>query len=228
MKKAHSGRMVGFAVFFLAAIYSACVFLLKSHLDFAAWLLYGFTITAFLCVLGQILFANDKKTSPALHATVINITLVYWAIQFLFGGIICMCFDGLSATAVAVCEIILIAVYLAVVFVFIGAKSHANAQDSADHAMVRKNKLWEMEILNLADAQTCTELKDALKSLAEEFHYSDVATHPELADVEDQIAECIALLKDDVNVNSADTCNRVDTLKRLIAERNRKIMLLKH
>ena len=227
MKKAHSGRVVGFAVLFLAAVYSICVFLLKPHLDFAAWLLYGFTITAFLCVLGQILFANDKKTSPALHATVIGVTVVYWAIQLIFGGIICMCFDNLSATAVAVCEIILIAIYLSVVFVFAGTKGHANAQDSADRAMIQTKKLWEMEILNLADSQTDTELKAALKSLAEEFHFSDVAAFPELADVEGQISNCIALLKDDVNINGIDTCGRIDELKRLISERNRKIMLLK-
>lgn len=227
MKKNHAGFWVGFAVLFIAAIYSAILFLVKTTFDLSAWLLYGFTMAAFLLVAIQAIAAVKSGPGIAMDTALGVVTSIYFGLQFIFGGIVCMCFADLPTTPVLVCEIILLAAYLMLSFVMYGAQSHMSAQDHNDQNAVRKLRLLESDIQGMADQQTDSPLKQALMGLAEEIHYSDVVSLSALADVEGRIAQNVAILQDELTDDSADPLARIEVIRRLLKERDRTATILK-
>ena len=227
MKKSYAGFWVGIAALFMAAIYSVVVFLVKTTLDISAWMIYGFTMVAFFLIAIQSVAASRKSSSIVMDTALGVVTLIYFVLQFIFGGIICMCFSDLPMTPVLVCEIILLAAYLVVAFIMYGAQSHSAAQDRNDQITVRKMRLLESSILNMAEEQTDVAKKQALKSLAEEIHFSDVSTSPALADVEGRIAQNVAMLQDELTDEAADVYARIEAIRRLLKERNRTAAILK-
>lgn len=227
MKKSHAGFWVGIASLFIAAVYSVILFLAKPTFDVSAWVLYGFTMVAFLLITIQAVAASRKSSSIVMDTALGIVTLVYFSLQFIFGGIICMCFRDLPMAAVLIWEIILLAAYLVVAFIMYGAQSHSAAQDQNDQNAVRKMRLLESDILGMAEAQTDADMKKALKALAEEIHFSDVATYPALADVEGRIAQNVAILQDELTDEAADVYARIEALRQLLKERNRTAAILK-
>lgn len=227
MKKSHAGFWVGIASLFIAAVYSAILFLVKTTFDVSVWMLYGFTMVAFLLITIQSVAASRKSSSIVMDTALGVVTLIYFGLQFIFGGIICMCFSDLPMTAVLVCEIILLAAYLVIAFIMYDAQSHSAAQDQNDQNAVRKMRLLESDILGMAEEQTDTDKKKALKALAEEIHFSDVATYPALVDVEGRIAQNVAILQDELTDEAADVYARIEAIRRLLKERNRTAAILK-
>lgn len=227
MKKSHAGFWVGIALLFIAVIYSVIVFLAKPVFDIGTWILYGFTMVSFLLITIQAVAASRKSSSIVMDSALGIVTLVYFALQFVFGGIICMCFGDLPMTAVLVCEIVLLAVYLVITFVMYGAQSHGAAQDQNEQSAVRKMRLLESDILGMAEEQTDNAKKQALKALAEDIHFSDVAPYAALADVEGRIAQNVAILQDELADDTADVYARIETIRRLLKERNRTVAILK-
>ena len=190
-------------------------------------MLYGFTMVAFLLITIQSVAASRKSSSIVMDTALGVMTLVYFGLQFIFGGIICMCFNDLPMTAVLVCEIILLAVYLVIAFIMYGAQSHSAAQDQNDQNAVRKMRLLESDILGMSEEQTDAARKQALKALAEDVHFSDVAMYPALADVEGRIAQNVAILQEELSDESADVYARIGTIRRLLKERNKTAAILK-
>ena len=132
MKKSHAGFWVGLALVFLAAVYSAIVFLVKTTFDVSAWMLYSFTMAAFLLMAVQAVAASRKGSGIVMDTALGLVTLLYFGLQLIFGGVICMCFSGLPMTAVLVCEILLLAAYLGIAFMMYAAQSHSAAQERND------------------------------------------------------------------------------------------------
>lgn len=227
MKKSRAGFWVGFASLFFAAVYSAVLFLVKSTFDISAWILYGFTIVAFVLITIQSVASSGKSNSIVLDSALGLVTLIYFGVQFVFAGIICMCFADLPVTAVSVCEIILLAAYLLIAFVMYGAQSHSAAQDYNDQKAVSKMRLLENDVLTMVDNQTDASRKQALKALAEEVHYCDLTIHPALDDVDGRIAQNVAMLQDELSDDTADVNTRIETVRRLLKERNRTAAILK-
>lgn len=227
MKKSHAGFWVGMAVILVAAVYSAVVFLAKSTWDITAWILYGFTMAAFLLTAIQCIAVSRSGSGLIMDTALGVVTLIYFGIQFIFGGIICMCFANVPATPVIICEIILLAAYLVIAFLMYAAQSHSSAQDHNDQKTVQKMRLLESDIQGFAEEATNPEIKQALKKLAEEIHYSDVVSLPGLADVESRIAQNVAILQDELADEEADPLSRIETIRRLIKERDRTAAILK-
>ncbi len=227
MKKSRAGFWAGIAVFVIAAVYSAVVFLAKANWDISAWILYGFTMVAFLLAAVQFITASRSGSGLVLDAALGVVTLVYLGLQFILGGIVCMSLSNLPATPVVIFECILLAAYLVIAFKVYGAQSHSAAQDYNDRKAVQKVRLWESDILGMADQTADSELRQALKKLAEEIHYSDVASLPGLADVENKIGENIAALREDLAQEESDPLARVKTIHRLVNERNRTAAMRK-
>lgn len=88
MKKSHAGFWVDIASLFMAAIYSAIVFLVKTTFDISAWMFYGFTMVAFLLITIQSVVASRKSSSVVMDTALGVVTLIYFGLQFIFGGII--------------------------------------------------------------------------------------------------------------------------------------------
>ena len=191
MKKSHAGLWIGITVFFLAAVYSVILFLLKSHFDIAAWELYGATMIAFLLV-GIQAIASVRTLTPVI-----------------------------------VCEIIILATYLVFAFVMYAAQSNNAAQDHNDQKTVQKMRLLESDVQGMMEESSDSDVKKALRELAEAIHYSDVVSLPGLADVEGRIAQNIAILQDELTDDAADPLARIETLRRLLKERDRTAAILK-
>ena len=79
----------------------------------------------------------------------------------------------------------------------------------------------------MMEETTNPDVKKALKDLTEAIHYSDVVSLPGLADVEGRIAQNIAILQDELTDESADPLARIETLRRLVKERDRTAAILK-
>lgn len=227
MKKSHAGLWLGVGVFFAAAVYSVILFLVKPSFDLSAWVLYGSTMIAFL-LLGIQLVASSGSGSGLIFDTAFGIvTLIYFLIQFIFGGIICMRQNDLPLTPVVVCEIILLAAYLVIMFLMNAAHSHSSAQDQNDRTAVQTARLREAQIRGFADKASLPALKKALNDLADDVHYSSPATRPGLADVESRIDKQIIILEDELSNNSGDPLERVQKIRDLLKERERTAAILK-
>ena len=227
MKKSHAGLWAGIAVFFLAAVYSVVLFLVKPNFDIAAWVLYAATMIAFLLVGIQAIASSRSGSSRIMDVSLEIVTAIYFALQLVFGGIVCMCFSGLSLTPVVVCEGIVLAAYLVIAFLTYAAQSDSAAQDHNDRNAVNKMRLMENDVRTMMEASSDPDVRKALKALAEAVHFSDVASLPGLADVEGRIARNLAQLQDEVNDETADPLVRIDTLLRLLKERDRTAAILK-
>lgn len=227
MKKSHAGFWVGIAVFLIAAVYSVILFLVKTDFDIASWVLYGATMVAFLLI-GMQAIASSRSGSGIVMDTALGIvTAIYFGLQVIFGGIICMSFKNVPLTPVIVCEIILLAAYLVITFLMFAAQSSNAAQDHNDQKTVQKMHLLESDVQGMVDEATNLEVKKALKYLAEAIHYSDVISLPGLADVEGRIAQNVAILQDELTDENADPLTRIETLRRLLKERDRTAAILK-
>ena len=111
MKKGNAGLWIGIAAFFLAAVYSVILFLLKPNFDMTAWVIYGATMVAFLLV-GIQAIAFTRTGSGVIMDTALGIvTAIYFGLQLVFGGIVCMSFSDVPLTPVLVCEIIVLAAH---------------------------------------------------------------------------------------------------------------------
>lgn len=227
MKKGHAGFWVGTAVFLIAAVYSAILFLVKPGFDIASWVLYGATMVAFLLIGMQAIASSRSGSGIAMDSVLGIVTAIYFGLQVIFGGIVCMCFKDLPLTPVIVCEIILLAAYLVIAFLMYAAQSSNAAQDYNDQKTVQKMRLLESDVRNMMEEATNPEVKRALKDLAETVHYSDVVSLPGLADVDGRIAQNVAILQDELMDETADSLGRIEILLRLLKERDRTAAILK-
>lgn len=227
MKKNRAGLWAGVAVFFLAVVYSIVLFLLKPNLDLTAWVLYGSTMVAFLLVGLQTVAAAKSGSGIIMDTTLGIVTAIYFGLQLIFGGIICMSFSNVPLMPVVVGEIILLAAYLIIAFRIYGAQSSNLAQDYNDQKTVQKMRLLESDVLGMMEETGNPEIKKALQDLAEAIHYSDVVSLPGLTDVEGRIAQNVATLQDELTDENADPLARIETIRRLLKERDRTAAILK-
>ena len=227
MKKSHAGFWVSIAVFFIAAVYSVILFMLKPSFDTSAWVLYGATMVAFLLVGIQMIASSRSESTIVMDTSLSIVTTIYFGLQLIFGGIVCMCFNDLPLTPVIVCEIILLAAYLVIAFFMYAAQSNNAAQDQNDRQAVQKMRLLESDIQSMLDEATNPDVKKALKDLAEAIHYSDVVSLPGLADVEGRIAQNVAVLQDELTDDNSDPLARIEKIRRLLKERDRTAAILK-
>ncbi len=227
MNKSKAGIWVGLAVFFAAAVYSLIVLLVKTGFDLSAWVLYGSTIAAFLLLGVQAIAASRSGSGIVMDTALGIITVIYFSLQLVFGGIICMCFHDLPHVPVIVCEIILLAVYLVIAFIMYAAQSSNTAQDQNDQKTVRKMLLLENDIQCMMDEVSDPDVKKALKELAEAVHYSDVVSLPGLADVEGRIARNTAVLQEELMNEGSRPFATIEAIRKLLRERDRTAAILK-
>ncbi len=221
MKKHSASLWIGASVLLLAAVYSSVLFFVKRHFDVSAWVLFGFTLAAFVLLFLQTTAAARSTRSIVTDTALSIVTLLYFFLQFVFGGIVCMRYDGLPLTPVVVGEAVLLTVYLILAFVVFGAQTHSEEQDRNDEAAFRRFRLLENDIRGMGDGQRDPNVKAALEKLAEEIHYSDPAALPGLADVEERITEAVAALRADLEEENGEAPERVETIRRLLRERER-------
>lgn len=221
MKKSHAKSWLGFGVFFMAAVYSVIVFLVKPKFDISAWVLYGSTMIAFLLAGIQLVTMSGSGSGMVMDVTSLVITGIYFFIQLLFGGIIFLSREDLPLTPVVVCEIILLAAYLVISFVMNAARSSSTAQDKNDAAAVRSIRMMETDVLNLADSESNPAIKKALNGLAEEIHFATPSAGSGTADADYRISQNIAILKTELANRNGDPMRTISLIRDQLKERER-------
>ena len=227
MKNNHSGIWKGIALFFIAAVYSVILFLVKPSFDASAWMLYAATMIAFLLTGLQLLVTSGSGSAIVMDTLFQAVTAVYLGLQFIVGGVLCMFFSDLPLTPVVICEIILLAAYLVAAFLMYVPQISNAAQERADRNAVQKKLLWENDVLGMMEEASDPAIKKALKDLAETIHFSDTASLPGLAEVEGRIVQAIADLRDDLADPKADPLASMEAIRRLMKERDRTAAILK-
>ncbi len=226
MKKNHSAIWLGFAVFFAAAVYSMLLFILKPRLDATAWVLYGATMLAFLLMGVQVITAA-RGDGVVLNSVQNIVTEVYFALQFVFGGIICQCFSGLPFIPAIVFEVLLLVVYLVISFVIFATQNNNAAQKRNALDALRVQRSLESDVLSMMSQQTDPDLQKTLKELAEAIHFCDVSDHQNVAEFDRRIAEDVAILRDELKDEEAEPLRRIAEIRGMIDERNRMAAILK-
>jgi len=175
----------------------------------------------------QLVAVSSKHDGIVLDAALGVITVAYFVLQVALGGVVCMFFADLPLTPVLVFEMVLLAAYLLVCFLMYGMQSHQAAQRHNDQRSVRRMRLWEAEVLNVADRTQDASLIKALQALAEEFHDSDPTILPELAEIDGRIAHQVAKLPEVVAAEEAEQLAVIENLSCLLKERGRMAAILK-
>ena len=227
MKKSHASFWLGLAVILMAVVYSAVVFLTKTTFDVSAWILYGFTLIAFVLLALQFITISHKGSAVITDSAINIVACIYFALQFVFGGIVCMCFQDLPMTTVMVSEIILLAIYLIIFFIMTGLQSHSIAQERNTHDAMQKMRILENRVIGMAEQEKDPAKKQLLTSLGEAIHYCDVSSFPELDSIDKRIDDNITLLQSNLHEEQVDISEMIENIQLLIKERDRTALLLK-
>ncbi|MBQ7851008.1 MAG: hypothetical protein IJ343_14885 [Clostridia bacterium] len=229
MKRNRIGIWYVTAVVLAAIVYTVVLRLVKPVMDTSAWILYGFTLGAFVLLAIQ-LGASVRQGSGAILDTALGmIAGVYWALQFVFGGVVCMAFTGLAETPVLIAECVLLALYLGLSLMVNMAQTR-NGSAPVDHrkeSAILRTKLLERDVQILAEQQTDPALRRALTELAEQVHFSDATSMPELLDVDSRIEQTLAQLRMDLADPAADALATVRALSVLVKERDMTVTAFK-
>ena len=218
---------MGAGVIVLAVIYSVLLFTLKKDFNMSAWILYAFTMLAFLCLFLQLAAASYGKQIVAFSTVTVLATLIYWIIQLVFGGIVCIHFGILKPAVAFAAEMVLLILYLLVVFALNGAHGHAQNQDIADQNSIMHIRKMEADVRNLSDQQHNAKNKKKLSELADDIHYMDVFEHDELKVQDEKISEGIARIRYRLEDGNEEIDDLIVDLQNAVKERDRKAALLK-
>lgn len=222
MKRNRIGFWLVTAALLAAVVYSVVVFTVRPGFDTSAWILYGFTMGAFLMLAIQ-LGASVRQGSGAILDTALGmITGLYWALQFVFGGVVCMCFSGLAETPVLIAECVLLALYLSL-FLTVNLAQRRNGSAPVSHSKesaILRMQMLERDVQILAEQQSDPALRQALSEVAEQVHFCDATSMPELLDVDSRIEQRLQQLRGELTNPEADAMASVRALSVLIKERD--------
>lgn len=228
MNKNSSRKWLCAAVALAALLYSGLLFLIKPALDVSAWILYGFTIAAFLLLMVQLAFGSGGvKSYPMLDHVSSAVTGLYVAVQVIVGGIVLMFFDGLPLTLVVFGEALVLGAYLLYVFLFSAVSSHVEAQDAAVDVKLSNIRSVVAQLEMLAAAQSDAAMKKKLSDAAKELRFQDVMTPPELASMDVHIKLCVDELRVALENGFGDADELLVKLNKILVERKQKSRALK-
>ena len=228
MRNTGRGYWAGAGVILLAIAYSVILFLLKKDFNLSTWVLFAFTIIAFICLFLQCVVGLNGNHNEAFSAASLMITIVYCVIQFVFGGLICMFFDIEQSSVVLVAEVIVLVLYLIALFALNGAHDDAQKQDIADSFAVQTIYTMEAEVRNLSDAQEKGTVKDLLNELADDLHYMNAMDNKSVKEQEERIKKGIGIIRYKLENGDDDIEDVVFEVRNTINERSRIAAIVRH
>lgn len=185
---------------------------------------YAFSIVAFAVQipLWKITFGKkDTLKSKFLGIPVIHVGIAYLIIQLIAFAIF-MIFPTLPVWLAVVVYAIILAIFA---LCSISGQVGANEINRVEEKIKIKRafiQFLQIDIEMLAEAETNTETKAALKNLAEKVRFSDPMSHEMLGELESRITAKVEEMK------TLD--NKIDNIKEielLLTERNKKCLILK-
>ena len=222
MKKNNLMSYLALGVVF--ALFNVIAFVIPTDKTATFWTAYAFSVIAFAVQipLWKIAFGkNDTLKSKFLGIPVIHVGITYLIIQ-LIAFVVFMIFPTLPVwLAVIVCAIILAVSSLCA----IAGQAGANEINRVEEKIKIKRafiQFLQTDIEILAENETDTETKIALKKLAEKVRFSDPMSHEMLGELESRITAKVEEMK-----TVADKKALIDEIEILLIERNKKCKILK-
>ena len=188
------------------------------------WIAYIFTIIAFAAqiLVWKLAFGNKETLkSKFLGIPVIHVGIFYLIIQ-LIAFLVFMIFPIIPEwLTVVVCAIILAGSVLCMIAGEAGAKEINRVEEKVKIKRYFIESL-QVDIEMLADSESDSEIKTALKKLAEKVRFSDPMSHEMLGELESRITATVEEMK-----IASDKKALIAAIDLLLLERNKKCKILK-
>ncbi len=206
------------------ALFHVIAFVIPTEKTATFWTAYAFSIAAFAIQISLWKIALGKKDtlkSKFLGIPVIYVGITYLVIQLIAFAIF-MIFPTLPVwLTVVVCAIILALSALCAIAGHAGANEINRVEEKikVKRAFIQ---FLQTDIEMLAESETDTETKTALKKLAEKVRFSDPMSHELLGELESRISAKAEEMK-----TVTDKKALIGEIDLLLTERNKKCKILK-
>lgn len=222
MKKNNLMSYLALGIVFV--LFNVIAFVIPTDKTATFWTAYAFSVVAFAVQipLWKIAFGKkDTLKSKFLGIPVIHVGITYLIIQLIAFAVF-MILPTLPAwLAVVVCAIILAIFALCA----IAGQAGANEINRVEEKIKVKRafiQFLQTDIEMLAESETDTETKTALKKLAEKTRFSDPMSHEMLGELESRISAKVEEMK-----AATDKKGLIAEVTILLTERNKKCKILK-
>ena len=222
MKKNNLMSYIALGIVF--ALFNVIAFVIPTEKTATFWTAYAFSVVAFAVQIPLWKIALGKKDtlkSKFLGIPVIHVGLTYLIIQLIAFAIIMILPTLPVWLAVVVCTIILAISALCAIAGQAGANeiNRVEEKNKVKRAFIQ---ILQTDIEMLAETETDSETKIALKKLAEKVRFSDPMSHEILGELESRISSKVEGMK--IATDKKDLIAEVTTL---LTERNKKCKILK-
>ena len=213
-----------FALGIVFALFNVIAFVIPTDKTATFWIAYVFSVVAFAVQipLWKIAFGKkDTLKSKFLGIPVVHVGLTYLITQLIAFAVFMILSMLPVWLAIVVCSIILAISALCA----IAGQAGANEINRVEEKIKVKRafiQFLQTDIEMLAETETDSETKIALKKLAEKVRFSDPMSHEMLGELESRITAKVEDMK-----TSSNKISLVREVEVLLIERNKKCKILK-
>ena len=206
------------------ALFNVIAFVIPTDKTATFWIAYVFSVVAFAVQipLWKIAFGKkDTLKSKFLGIPVVHVGLTYLIIQLIAFAVFMILSMLPVWLAIVVCSIILAISALCA----ISGQAGANEINRVEEKIKVKRafiQFLQTDIEMLAETETDSETKIALKKLTEKVRFSDPMSHEMLGELESRISAKVEEIK-----TAADKKALIEEVTTLLTERNKKCKILK-
>lgn len=215
-------------ILMLAGIYNLVLFQVKQVFVPVSWLAYGLTMFPFAVMLLDVCAFKDKRLDYLIfELPIMRVSFIYALVQLAYGALI-LAFNQFNFVFACVSEAFLLALYIIRWASLSLVKEYAANQDNRSR---QKRAYIQSLVITLNAVEALASDADLRKRVAkfkEAVSFSDPMSHPSLAFIEERIEKSVDALNDDVTLGNAENAiATLNTLNRLLAERNDRCLSLK-
>lgn len=227
--KTYSKTWTSIGIILFGALYSFVLFTLKKDLSLSEWIVYGFTILAFLILIVFVCVRlGDTKEYAVFDIPQFGLTLVYFGVQFIFGGILAMIFPLPDEYRTLLIETVVLAAFIIISILFQSKLKTVRHLDDIDYHDV--SHIREMTAMANTIAKMLKDPELILKAsqMADAFRYTDPVHISETKGIEERIENNLKILREDIETDEMDhVAARIDKILLMIEERAGIIAYLK-
>lgn len=206
-------------------VYNIWFFALMELHTPSQWIVYAFTMLAFILQIGIPFWIKDINERNASVSSVTYIVgIVYIVIQIIFGRVFMFIPNGKITCMI---ELIVCAVFMILLFGMGLAKNVVRETDENNQNKVSFVKDMHIRIMRLRLQNENSEFAKELEKLEEELKYSDPVSSHQLEEVELEFEILVQKIEESVKMNSDDIHGLISQALKKLKERNSLCKLTK-
>lgn len=215
----------------LFVIYNVILFVIAGFSDHTStfWCAYAFMVVAF--VFSAVIYVLNFKKGFTLKDWVFGYPILRWSISYLaLQLIVSTVFMFLPASLIKVAFIVqflIVCIYLGIFVSCFAAKRFAASEKKNDEKVYYIRSLG-VSLETIRNQAADPALKSAIEKLVEAARYSDPMSHESLNIIEQEIEQCVSLLRGYVfDGNTEEAMGSIKSIDNLIKERNASCKICK-